>query len=154
MRKNLDLMHILTLPFPSHAKTLTSEEYYWEHTLQPSEWEVWGAEGYKRRAEAVAWASFFCWESFLSTTRNLQGGARKLLVFLKTKWKKGLGEKADANFATNRPCQVEIAAHFVIEQSVSSSLPNLRKWKVGEKNTSEKPNGCGGLQVIQWKREK
>lgn len=64
MRKNLELMYILSLPFPSHAKTLTSHEYYWEHALQPSEWEVRGAEGYKRRQKAVAWVSFFCLDSF------------------------------------------------------------------------------------------
>lgn len=48
LRRNLELMDILTLPFPSHEKTLSSKEYYWERALQPSEWEVRGAEGYKR----------------------------------------------------------------------------------------------------------
>lgn len=38
-----------------------------------------------------------------------------------------------------------------MEQSVSSSLPTLQKRKVREKNTSEKPNGCVGSQVIQMK---
>lgn len=59
MRKNLELMHILTLPFLSHAKPPTSKKYYWEHALQPSEWKVRGTEGYKMRPQDAAWQVSF-----------------------------------------------------------------------------------------------
>lgn len=41
-----------------------------------------------------------------------------------------------------------------MEQSVSSSLPTLQKRKVGEKNTSEKPNGLCGITSDTMKQGK
>lgn len=149
-------------PFWVMQKPLHPKNVNGNRALQPSEWEVWGAEGYKGIPEVVARAgwklltwNFFCWESFLSTTRKPQGGALKLLIWkAEWEWKRGLGETADANFVTDFPCQGKISAHFFRKQNVISSLLTPQKWEVGGKNTWGKASGCGGQKMIQRKRAK
>lgn len=155
MRKNLDLMHILTLPFPTHAKTLHPKNLTGNmHSNQVSgkceklkatrgDQKLW--HGQVSFVGSLSWALLETFREVLSSYFFFENWVRM---------KKRLRWKGRCKFCHWSFMPGEIAVHFIIEQSVSSSLPTLRKRKVGEKNTSEKPNGCGGSQVIQWKREK
>lgn len=121
-----------------------------------------GAEGCEGRPEAVAqagckllmWRGFFVGSLSWAILGN-QRGALKLLTWkAEWQWKRGLGEKADANFVTDLSCQGEISAHFFLKQNVISSPPTPQKWVADGKKTWGKPNGCGGQKRIQRKRAK
>lgn len=145
MRKNLDRTQVLTLPFLSPAKPPTSKEHKWEPARQPSEWEAWGS--WRLRGETrscgtgrvqVAYVEFFFVGSLSWAILGNQRGALKLLIWkAEWQWKRGLGQKADANFVTDLPRQGEVSAHFFLKQNVISSPPTPQKWVADGKRPEE-----------------